>query len=280
MNNESLPPTVGMKKEGRLILGGYVVPNFHVKMEYIANFPSLSNESPFDPSVLLRARDGENNRSFREGWYFQKAASDGSDPLRYAELNRVRQFVRKIMAILNSDYPIIYKGSRLPWYHGSLSTYRLQQNGDVSIDIERIEKYGFQLQRALRDIFGEPVYSANENEYHRSKQRQKARTALLKSNLNAFQLEKWKYHPNRVTKGTRKFMAEEGLSSYNAFKKAIESNNLYNVNVTAEGVGEAYGPWLNGRRATEENEVANNNAFNGGRRRIRKRKTRRSKRSV
>ncbi len=279
--DNGLEPTVGMKKEGRLILAGFVVPSFHTKMEYTNNFPHISYWSPPDPTYLIMPDPGENTRISRNGWYFQKRQGE-TNPFEYLELYRVRNFCRNLIDFLNKEYPIYYKGSKMRWNLGSLNQFMLQMSGDVSIEIEEAARYYSQFQQGLSAFVGESVYPMTQNERIRPRERQMERARLLKGNLEAIQKETWKYHPNRVTKGTRKLMAEEGLNSYNAFKKVIEGNNLYNVNVTAEGVGEAYGPWENGRVWNNEEEVPNenNNFVEGGKRRYRRRRTRRSKRFV
>ena len=59
-------------------------------------------------------------------------------------------------------------------------------------------------------------------------------------------------------------MKEEGLSSYNAFKRVMETTNLYNENVIGTGKATGPVPLLNEYSEREEVEEANNNVYNGG----------------
>ena len=262
MNNEGLPPVQGMKKETPLILSGYVVPNMLVRLQYTDTVPHISDSIPSNPFKLIQPATEPNERLYKKGWYFAPGGSE--DPFQYTELTTLQLFCKRLVDHLNENYPIVYKGSRMRWLPGVLQTTLLKGFGTVQIDFDEAYRYNQLFKEGLEDFVGEEVFSRYENAERRSEKRQRNRGALVQSELNTIKRTVSKYDPDRVERGVKKLMREKGLSSHNAFKQVMENNlNLYNVNV--EGVGEAYGPWLNGFVEPEEEfEEANNNVYNGG----------------
>ncbi len=272
MENEGLPPTLGMKKRVPLIIGGYSIPTFLITLQYTDRFPKISYWTPSNPFDLIQPAE-ESNNSQRQGWYFVPGKGE-TNPFQYAELNRVREFCRELLAFLQRDYPIMYKGSKMRWNIGELNVFLLQHYGAVEVDVIEASSNPDLFHQGLTAFLGYDVYSKYENADIRSKQRQQFRGRKIQQEFNKAK-EALVFDPDRVERGVKQLMKEEGLSSYNAFKKVMATTNLYNEN--AMGVGQAYGPWLNGYKEPEEEvEEANNTVYNGGTRYRRKnRKTRR-----
>lgn len=260
MSNEGLPPVLGMKKETPLVIGGYSVPSYRIFLQYTNRFPAISYWTPMDPFDLIQP-DTE-KKTEKTGWYFAPTPGE-QDPFQYYQLNRVRSFAKRLLEHLNQKFPIYYKGSKMRWTIGGLNEYALQ-DGRVKVDVEESTKYPDLFRQGLSDFVGYEVFNEYENNAIRSQQRQQERAALIKPNFNEIKRTVYKYDPDRVERGVKYLMREKGLSSHNAFLEVMEHNtNLYNV--SASGVGEAYGPWLNGYKEPEEEiEEANNIIYNGG----------------
>lgn len=253
MSNEGLPPVLGMKKETPLVIGGYSVPSYRILLQYTNHFPAISYWTPMDPFDLIQLDTESSN--LKTGWYFSP---------QHNQLNRVRAFARGLIQHLQQNYPIYYKGSKMRWNIGSLDTNALQHDGRVRVYVEESTRYPDLFRQGLSNYVGYEVYNEYENNAIRSKERQQARAALIKPNFNEIKRTVYKYDPDRVERGVKYLMREKGLSSHNAFLEVMEHNtNLYNV--SASGVGEAYGPWINGYVEPEEEvEEANNVIYNGG----------------
>ena len=208
------------KKEGKLILGGYVVPDFYIPMIY---------SSP--------------------GWYF-------ASPY---DVYRVQDYLDTFLQYLQTQFPLRdrARGYTMRWTMEPIHELLLQLQGDMYVDFPQAVAHKDQFKTALEQFVGKQVYEVSENENIRSRERQVERAIKLKNNITTA----WKYSPERIEAAITNLVQKRGISRREAFTEVVGRGE--NFNVTAQGVGQAYGPWLNGQPIQQENNnVANNTYYN------------------
>jgi hypothetical protein len=260
MESNALPPVIGMKKETKLVIGGFVSPVRLYRLHYFSEFPLISPFTPMDPFELIQPLNREelgSNTVVQQtpGWYF--ALDEGETPFQNYYLQRLQTYCRELFAFLNRYYPIYYKGSQMRWDIGSLDILSLKSDGILRIDVNHIEKYYNFFQKGMSAFEQKDVFPPNINTELRSRHRQQYRAMKLENNI-----KEMKYNPSRIGKLVNYLVNTKGISRNEAFRQVAQAYHA-NENIgQVEGVGEAYGPWLN-----------------GGKRKTRKRKSKKTRRS-
>ncbi len=267
MSGESLPPRIGMKKETKLVIGGFVSPRQLYRLQYIPQFPEISPFTPMDPFELIRPLNRaelDANQEIQQspGWYF--ALEEGETPFQNYYLQKLQNYCRNLFAFLNRHYPFYYQGSKMRWEIGSLDTMSLRSDGTLRIDVDDVYKHKDLFQQGMSAFEDTEVFPEDINAELRPKYRTQYRTSLIENNIKEA-VKEMRYNPSHIEKVINQLVNTKGISRNDAFRQMAQAyRENENVGHT-EGVGQAYGPWLNGYvQPEEEVEEANNLVYNGG----------------